>query len=856
MPGKIIKFGTPRANIDLTKTHQSNEKWKGREYTYDTSREGTDSDPIDSPKEKKSSTAQKFYHSESKMRKGNVKVHKKILNLSLADKKLKAQNINILKERKSQLITKESLLEAKRYIVDSKGEKMQNMSLEDIISSKEMDIAQEEYLSIENELNKLHLEAAHIINLTSEILNSDSPNSYDAEIHKVSELVLKDSHVEEMFSTVFNEEISSINGEIKALGGENNYEINRLEDKLVELYQKKYVENEKKITILKTHPYENVTETTTRIKKNIKTMSSENIRIKEILNMLQNKKSLRSSFFNEFSKVQILEATLNEVNLTIATFEKEFPGSDVEISELISKQKKLEAKLENKLEKATKASEKFKNFLKNHDSEISGLEYRKINENFEMLENLSNTLFVNTTKQIQIAARKLEMKSNEKPLKEITDDFSKTISDLTVDWQLKTKKDQEDALKKINLKYDEYSAAWAEKKENVDAVIKFRNEMKIESSLLLTHDAIKGAIAKLNAQFKIDGTIDKNLIFILKKVCNSSAGYSRTLLRSVAKVGKLTGAFAVVAGIGLAIYLSELFKNDKKNFLDEVKNTDLYNELHHEVDDLKKYIDVVNEDVKGAITIDKDILALYDQAVKNHVKIKSRVDQLKNFFLTSSIAARVEIGDTLAHKIDEKYPNVLVEGNDKNSKLGHLELLRNPWASKKVIEEYPESGEVAFNKRIEMKAAKFGLKVDHLVDYTLPEYVNFRKAYSAHQGVSAEIRLIDKALEYDTSHMREIKENLLNSIKNFEETTKLNNDNRYFIFARSDTSEHTAMEKAKFVIKKNQELRTEKKKLKDARNQAINKVKKSSLKDKELKEAHLKSKNEMDEVIDLIPDQL
>lgn len=820
MPGKVIRSGTSKIpHMERSKSTSTKpiEKWKGRDVTSE------------STKDTGSSAKAKSHHSVRKMHKRSegTTSFKEIPTLSITEKKAIAKNVNILNERKCQLITKEALLLAKKQSIDSRSEKMQDMSLENIITNKEIENAQEEYKTIENELNQLHLETNQIIDITMDILNPKSTNSHETEIAKFSDLITKDSLIGETLNSYFDAEVRKIQEKVivSAKIGDN-IEMNKLEEMLVQIYQNKYDDNQSKINILSMHPFEDVTVTNIGIKKNLRNLKTENSSFKQQINMLKDKIALRTSFTNEFRKVETLEGTLKHVNLNIDKFEKDLTGSE-EVVELISRRKQLEVKLDSRLDKAAKIAEKLMIFLKNNSSEINAIELVKTNEKFNKLVSLSEELFENEDKQIKIAAAKLELKANEKPLKEIADGFSKTISELTTNWQQKSKSDQEEALKQINAKYDSYTKSWDEKKENVDIIKKIRMEKGIESQLLEIHDAIEATIDKLNTQFKLDGTIDKKLIFILKKVSNTSAGYSKTLLRSVAQISKVIG-LAIVAGIVLALYMSDLFKKDKKVYQEEIRNVDSYDKLHHEVDDLMKYVDTVNSEVKGAIPLDKDILIIHSQAVKDHTKIKSRVDHLKNYFQNPSIEMRIEIGDALAHKIDEKYPNALIERDEKNNlNLGPVELLRNPWASKKFIEEYKESGEVRFHEKLEKKLAKFGLKVDNLVDYSLPEYVNFRKAYSSHAGISAEIRLIDEALVYDTEQMKKVKDHLLKSIREFEQNTKYNNENRISLASwwYGDTPEYIALGKGKAEHDTSKELREETKKLKEARNIAINKNK-------------------------------
>lgn len=526
--------------------------------------------------------------------------------------------------------------------------------------------------------------------------------------------------------------------------------------------------------------------------RKIDRLDSEIKELKGLNEELTEKISLREEVSTESDEVEVLNTKFEQLDHTIETYEEEFPNAS-EIHELSIKRKSTKNKLEAKLEKVIKKLKDLRKLIKNNPN-VNAKEVEDIDKRYEKVEEILKKANDFEERQIKRSESKLKIRSLEKKVAKINDELSKKIDALTDDWEAKSISEQEEALKKIKSEYESSSSLWEIEKETVDSIAKICNESGLTSHELTRHEALEGIISRLEEDFKKNGKVDKNLIYILKKTASNSAILSTSLLKKISKMSRRVLGALVVTGVALAIYFYTVFKNDQDNFKKEKNNVSDYEILLNQLDSLMKYREAINERLgQDQIPLTDDQIAEYNQALEDFEKIKNRMKDLNDFFTTPSLKKKIDIGDELAHKIYQVYPNALIERDE--SSIGMIELLRNPWASKKVIENFQESRETFFHNEVDAILAESGLFLDTALDMFLKKEINFRKAYSAHAGISASIRLIDSALKYDTEVLDKLKTTLLKGIREFEEKTKSDDENRFLASWRGHTEEFDVMEK-------------------------------------------------------------
>lgn len=733
-----------------------------------------------SQESKSSSGVSKGHHKryESSMRKTKTYRH----TFSIDEKITMSENINILQERSCQLISKKSLLEFKMKEMEMEAEKPEG-------DKPDLD---EKVDEINKEFHKIHMESLQISKLTKEILNPRQTPYKQDEVDKFHNLVIQDSRVEEARDNSFKSMIKLIKKDVQeALNTGNDAELIEHERKLAKLYQKKIEENTEKLNILNRQPFSDV-RVPNEIHCKIYHLQSEIKKFKELSEELTGKISLQEEISTEFHEVEVLHNKFEQLDRTIGEYEQEFPKSS-EIQELSIKRKSTKNKLEAKLEKVVETSRALHNLIKNSPN-VNSKELENADKRYEKLEGISNKLHEAEEKQIKKTENTLKIKSLEKKLGKVTDDFSKKIAALTDNWDAKSTPEKEEALKQLEKEYESYSSLW--EKETGDAIANICNEHNLSSHELSKHEALKGVILSLIDEFKKNGTVDRNLIYILKKTTSNSAILSTSLLKKISKMSGRVLSTLAITGIALAIYMYTVFKKDEENFKVAKANVSDYETLLNQVDSLLKYRKAINEALnQDKIPLTDAQIAEYNQTVEEFKKIKDRMKKLDDFFTTPSLSKKIDIGDKLAHKIYQVYPNALIDRDESSNEIGAVELLRNPWASKKVIEDFRESGETIFHNKVDAILAESGLYVDTVVDMSLPEEINFRKAYSAHAGIAASTRLIEHALKYDTQVLENLKASLFEDIRDFEEKTKSHDESRYFASWRGRTDEFEAMEK-------------------------------------------------------------
>lgn len=171
-----------------------------------------------SPEKKTSNGGTKVYHHKSHA-KTMMKTKNHGPRFSHQDKIAISDNINILHERRCQLISKRALLEVDAETPE--GSKV------------------DQDKKIAEEIHEIEDEAKRICELTEKILNPEETTD-NREITKFYDLINQDSRVEENRDKSFQSMVELIKQEIQeALNAGNDVELIEHEKKLAKLYQKK-----------------------------------------------------------------------------------------------------------------------------------------------------------------------------------------------------------------------------------------------------------------------------------------------------------------------------------------------------------------------------------------------------------------------------------------------------------------------------------------------------------------------------------------------------------------------------------------------------------------------------------------
>lgn len=635
-------------------------------------------------------------------------------------------------------------------------------------------------------------------------MNKSSRESVDSSFSQVLDSLEKE--IKDLRNT---ENPEKLQGKGTGLGLQNfkirKKTVKRAEKKLVRLLSEKIEYNNERLKSLKDIVYskDNI--------KNAMRYSRENIQ-DEILNLIttiendnakfisrkeevSNIISLRESIVMESNNITDLNDQLEKLRTDISGCAKADSLEDETPRWLLNQKKEIEIKLFTKISNVKDNIKKFQDALsKNPDinkNELSRVS-KKNEEMGKFEENLTNSI----AKEQEIANGKLKMRADEAPLIKITDEFAKDIDQLEIGFENKSGVDREDILSKMESRLKRYKSDFESMREVIENIKKSAKTLNIESHALARHVAMVDLVKEFCESMNKTNEASKvaTACRILRELCKHGSKISIRLLK---KILKIIAFSSFTVGVLCKLKIEELFEADKAHLGVIKKTLDKYTDIVNQTKISMAYVKNVNEHFPNEppISISPEIIAKYNLACENLEDLKKIYNKFEKclIFRTDS---RVEQGIEFGNKIIEDSPELKKLLTD-SERITILEILKNPWTSKQVMEEYKEKYiETDQHPKCFKQLANAGIHFDKIAESILPEPLNFREEYAGHMGISAQLRLLDATIVHDSNKILEVQLDVEKRIEKFEEKTKRDNEDRCCKFIIGNTKEYTFMKEA------------------------------------------------------------